>query len=79
MNRLLEKFKHDERTQKIVGQIKKKPASRLLLTQMIGAQDAFVLMGVYSILGYNHIYIGIDKEEAAYVQNTLDNLNKELN
>tara|TARA_Y100000385_G_scaffold291787_1_gene372331 strand:+ start:7267 stop:10635 length:3369 start_codon:yes stop_codon:yes gene_type:complete len=79
LNTLLDKFKHDVRTQKIVGQINKKPASRLLLTQMIGAQDAFALMGVYSALGYNHIYIGIDKEEAAYVQNTLDNLNKELN
>jgi transcription-repair coupling factor (superfamily II helicase) len=79
LNRLLDKFKHDERTQKIIGQINKKSASRLLLTQMIGAQESFALMGVYSALGFNHIYIGIDKEEAAYIQNTLDNLNKELN
>ena len=79
LDRLLDKFKHDERTQKIVGQVQKKSASRLLLTQMIGAQESFALMGVYSSLGFNHIFVGIDKEDAAYVQNTLDNLNKELN
>lgn len=79
LNTLLEKFKHDQRTQKIVGQVQKKPASRLLLNRMIGAQDSFALMGVYAAMGYHHIVIGLDKEEAAYTQNTLDNLNKELN
>ncbi len=46
---------------------------------MIGAQECFALMGTYLSNASNHIFIGLDKEDAAYTQNTLDNLNKELN
>ena len=48
--------------------------SRLLLSGMVGAQDCFVLSAIFNKSPHSHLYIASDKEEAAYVQNSLDNI-----
>ena len=48
--------------------------SRLLLSGMIGAQECFVITALFRSLKRSHVYIATDKEEAAYVQNTLDQI-----
>jgi len=44
---------------------------------MVGAQECFVLMGLRQHGYRNHVIITTDKEEAAYMQNTLDNLSED--
>ncbi|MEZ5058817.1 MAG: transcription-repair coupling factor [Saprospiraceae bacterium] len=77
---LLEKYRDDDRTQQIVKAIESENPSRLLLSGMTGSQDCFVLNGAYLSQPRHHLYIAIDKEEAAYFQNTLTNLfeNKQI-
>lgn len=41
---------------------------------MIGAQECFIVMGLCANQHKNHLIIAMDKEEAAYLQNTLDNI-----
>ena len=44
------------------------------VNNLVGAQEAFVLLGVRATGIKNHLFIATDKEEAVYLQNTLDNL-----
>jgi transcription-repair coupling factor (superfamily II helicase) len=44
------------------------------LDGMVGALDCFALVGSYSQSPCSHIYIAEDKEDAAYVQNTIASL-----
>ncbi len=75
LTRLLQAYRDDSRVAGIIEKLKASDApSRILSTDMVGAQECFVLMGLKE-LGYrNHVLITTDKEEAAYLQNTLDNL-----
>lgn len=73
-NGLLEKFINSGQTQKIFESLNKDQASRLLLDGMTGAQESFVLRSVFEHSDRHHIFIASDKEEAAYVQNALDQL-----
>ena len=75
LQRLLDLYKEDKRTQRIVEALDKEAPSRILLEKTVGAQDGFVLLGTYLQRSqYNHFFIASDKEEAAYFQNTLDQL-----
>ncbi|MEL6390708.1 MAG: transcription-repair coupling factor, partial [Bacteroidota bacterium] len=47
---------------------------RILTTGLIGAQECFVILGLNSNSITNQVVIAIDKEEAAYIQNTLDSI-----
>jgi len=71
---LLDKINSSEQTKHILTGLDNKKPSRLLLTGTIGAQDCFVLCGIFQNTNNSQIYIASDKEEAAYVQNTLDQL-----
>lgn len=44
---------------------------RILLKGMMGSLDCFVLSGAFYAKNRTHLYIASDKEEAAYVMNTL--------
>ena len=44
---------------------------------MVGSQECFVLMGLKEAGFKNHVFISTDKEEAAYLQNSLDNLSED--
>lgn len=44
------------------------------LNGMAGAQESFVLSGIYLAAEKPHLFIAADKEEAAYIQNSIANL-----
>ena len=74
LKELLERYTHSEQSKAILQGLATDEPSRLLLSGMIGAQDCFVLSAIFSKSSHSHLYIASDKEEAAYVQNTLDNI-----
>ena len=74
LERLLELYRDEERTQRIVQAIGSETPARLKLTGMAGAQGSFVLAGTYLAAPQSHLFIANDKEEAAYIQNNLAHL-----
>lgn len=77
LRRLLELYATDKRIQDIADTLHATSPTRIFLGQMVGAQECFVLSGIKTHSKATHIFIANDKEEAAYIQNTLDNLNEE--
>jgi len=71
---LLDRYSESPQTQSILEGLSQDKPTRLLLSGMVGAQDCFVLSALFDKSPYSHLYIASDKEEAAYVQNTLDNI-----
>ncbi len=72
--RLLELYREDARTQQIVKALRSESPTRLQLDGLVGAQDSFVLTGAYLQSPQHHLFVAIDKEEAAYFQNNLTSL-----
>jgi len=71
----LEQYRDDSRTARIVNSIENTEVrSRLLLSGMVGAQETCVLSGTYLARPQHHIFVAIDKEEAAYLQNNISSL-----
>ncbi|MDA9357982.1 transcription-repair coupling factor [Saprospiraceae bacterium] len=69
---LVSRYKEDTRTKKINEFLQKDTPSRIRLEGLVGAQESFVLSATYLLSPRVYIYIAIDKEEAAYLQNTLE-------
>ncbi len=76
---ILEKYLADPRSQKLAEMLRSSPPARLRLTGLRGAQECFVLAGALPDLSRHHLLIAHDKEEAAYIQNTLAGLIEESN
>ncbi len=76
LERLLETFRDSDRTAQLLQAFQQNEESpaRLLLTGMVGAQEACVLMGTYLAKPQHHVFVATDKEEAAYFQNTTASL-----
>ena len=74
LEQLLQLYREEERTQRIVQALQAETPARLKLTGMAGAQESFVLAGTYLAAPQSHLLIANDKEEAAYIQNNLANL-----
>ncbi len=84
LDRILALYRDDRRTQKIVETLRQSstPPSALKgvtpatvqLNGLAGAQEAFVLAGAYLADPRPQLFIAIDKEEAAYLQNDLSGL-----
>lgn len=74
MEALLDRFAQSGQTEDIISSLAAQQPSRLLLSGLTGAQDCFVLSALFNKTPYSHIYIASDKEEAAYIQNSLDQL-----
>ncbi len=74
LDQLLQLYREEERTQRIVKSLNSETPARLQLTGMAGAQESFVLAGTYLANPRSHLLIANDKEEAAYMQNNLSNL-----
>ncbi|MCB9293190.1 MAG: transcription-repair coupling factor [Lewinellaceae bacterium] len=74
LEQLLQLYREEERTQRIVQALQAETPARLKLTGMVGAQESFVLSGTYLAAPQSHLLIANDKEEAAYIQNNLANL-----
>ncbi|NBU51005.1 MAG: transcription-repair coupling factor [Chitinophagia bacterium] len=71
---LLEKYKNSGGAADIISGLSTDKPSRLLLSGMAGAQECFVLAALFKLTDFSHIILASDKEEAAYIQNTLDQL-----
>ncbi|MEM7572212.1 MAG: transcription-repair coupling factor [Bacteroidota bacterium] len=88
LNQLLEKYQQDARVERIVNictsagvalatdtpaEVQENPG-RIQLKGLAGAQVAFLLAGTYLKAGGHHLVVATDKEEAAYLQNSLSSL-----
>lgn len=74
LERLLQRYQSDTRTQQIAAQLASPPPVRLQLTGLSGALETFVLAAVHQQRPSPALVVASDKEEAAYLQNTLQNL-----
>ncbi len=74
MDGLLQLYADSSHTKKIVQHLSATQPIRLQISGTVGSQVSFVLTGIQSHLSHSHIFIANDKEEAAYIQNTLANL-----
>ncbi len=71
LQRVLERYRNDKRTQQINAALSGESPTRLKVTGTVGAQEAFVLAGTHLAQPRSYLFIANDKEEAAYLQNDL--------
>lgn len=74
LERLVTAYAGSDQTKKIISYFGKEDPCRIRVSGMVGSQLAFVLAGIDSQTEFSHIILAEDKEQAAYIQNTLDNL-----
>ena len=74
LQRLVALYAQDERISQLNSALKIDAPARLQLAGMMGAQPAFILAGSYLTNSKSHLFIANNKEEAAYLFNTLENL-----
>ncbi len=74
LQRLLELYRDDERTQTIISALSESTPTRLQLSGMVGAQVCFVLTGTFLAKPGPILLIANSKEEAAFYQNNIVNL-----
>ncbi|MEO0341036.1 MAG: CarD family transcriptional regulator [Bacteroidota bacterium] len=74
LNQVLSKYQSDQRVQELVQSFQSEGPARVQLLGLKGAQPAFVLKGFHANTKNAHLVIANDKEEAAYLQNTLASL-----
>ncbi|GJM31084.1 MAG: transcription-repair-coupling factor [Saprospiraceae bacterium] len=74
LDTLLARYRNDKRVKQLNDLLKQETPARLQISGMVGAQECFVLTGSYQDQPRDHLFIAIDKEEAAYIQNTLAGL-----
>ena len=74
LERLLDLYRLDSRVQNIAKALAVDTPARLQLVGMMGAQEAFVLAGIFLAQPAVHLFIATDKEEAAYLLNSLETL-----
>ena len=74
LNRLTSRYKEDQRILDLKAALSQ---GDVKIDQSIGAQQAFIIRALYDHGLVNHVFVAIDKEEAAYLQNTLDNISPE--
>ena len=67
-------YASDARVATVNESLNEEKPCKLLLQNTVGSQLCFVLSAVYSNDPRTHIFIANDKEEAAYIQNTLASL-----
>lgn len=74
LERLLQHYQSDPRTGQILAQLGQDNPARLQLTGLSGALEAFVLAAVFRQRPSPTLIVAADKEEAAYLQNTIQGL-----
>ena len=67
-------YRDDNRTQKLNDLLQSDTPKRVQLSGLMGAQESFVLAGSYLAHPRSFLIIAEDKEDAAYLQNSLANL-----
>jgi len=74
LNRLLSHYAEDARVQQLLSLLENRKPQRIILNEVPGALDSFVLSGMFLAGRRHHVVIAHDKETAAYQYNTLTNL-----
>ncbi len=74
LQRLMQRIAEDGQTQKLISACRDRSPSIIQVNGIIGAQDCFALAAIFSEVSRPHIYVGLDKEDAAYTYNTLSHL-----
>lgn len=72
---LVNQYSQDSFIQTLADQIRNKPGASIQIKGLVGSLDAVVASAIYRIDSQNHIFVVSDREEAAYFQNDLQNLN----
>lgn len=71
---LIERYEKDRHVKEINTRCSGETPVQIQLEGLVGALDCFALAGAYLSEQRSHIFIAADKEEAAYVQNTLQSI-----
>jgi transcription-repair coupling factor (superfamily II helicase) len=71
---LIDRYEKDRHIIDINNLTSGESPNQIHLQGLVGALDCFALAGAFSNQKKSHIYIAADKEEAAYVQNTLQSI-----
>jgi len=71
---LIQQYADDRHVKKINEILSEGTPANLLLQGLKGAMDCFVLAGMVQTSKNSHVYIADDKEEAAYILNTLQSV-----
>lgn len=74
LQRLQERYQNDPRLLRLEEALKAETQARVQVTGLRGAMDSFVMAALYQRNPAYHLVIANDKEEAAYLQNSLANL-----
>jgi transcription-repair coupling factor (superfamily II helicase) len=76
LNQLLSLYRDSTRVKQIVKTLENttNTPARLQLVGLMGAQESFALAGTYLQSPTSHMVVAIDKEDAAYMHNDLQNL-----
>ncbi|OAV44183.1 transcription-repair coupling factor [Lewinella sp. 4G2] len=71
---ILQRYADSPRVAEIVGHVAENPTARLQLKGLAGALESFLIAGCYRKAGGHTLVVATDKEEAAYIQNTISAL-----
>ncbi len=74
LKRLLEKYTNSSQSKAFNQSFEDNPTAKVLVNGTVGSLVPFFIGGLNLEKKYSHIYIAIDKEQAAYVQNTLESV-----
>ncbi len=75
LQHILGRYRDDRRTTQIAAALQKPDElAHIQLDGMVGAQEAFILAGLYLANPTTYLIVAFDKEEAAYLQNNLEQL-----
>ena len=77
LKQLLDRYTESNKVEQISSLVHREEAIRLQLSGVIGAQEAFIIGGVFLKDPAYHLVIGNDKEDAAYLQNNIADLLEE--
>ncbi len=75
LTRLLEKYRLSPKIQQLAALLQPTTTpARVQIAGLVGSQPCFVIAGAFANKPQTHLFIATDKEEAAYMQNTLANV-----
>ena len=75
LERLLQKYTSDRRIKELVSQLSSEQVTpRITISGITGAIDSLLLSALYQADNRSHLFIGDDKDDAAYFQNNVSNL-----
>lgn len=72
VNQIVEIYRNDKRVKRINESIAKN--EKVQVNGLIGAQNAFVLGAAFLNSPRNHVFVTLDKEEAIFLENDLENI-----